>query len=220
MQTKLILGSINLILLAVTVYLYTETHAWPGIVAAALLLVLMVLLLRANLGDKPANVEPVAAPAAAGAQLPLKTISGPDRALLGKFEAHFGGDAIRFLREQDLGRPFPREAARPFHRYQEQWKGPEFQFADRELEERRVRFHNALLDFVGMLTEHTYGEGAVYTMGLKEADPDRSDLFVRDQLNALRRKAAEAYEALVRAGRRRLAGEAASQTAQPWAPSR
>jgi len=217
MQTKIILGSINMVLLAVTVYLYTETHAWPGVVAAALLLLLMVLLLRANFGDRPAAPEPKDAAIPAP---PAALLSGPDRALLGKFEAHFGGEAARFLRDQDMGRPFPREAARPFHRYKEQWKGPEFQFADRELEERRVRFHNALLEFIGMMIEHTYGDGAVYTMGLKEDDPDRSDLVVRDELNALRRKAAEAYDVLVRAGRRRLAGEAASQTAQPWAPSR
>jgi hypothetical protein len=127
-----------------------------------------------------------------------------DRDLFERYATHLGGSVFQFLREQDMGSSFLREQVIPFYVYNDEWKGPQFEFVDQELEESRKVLHGALVAFIYSMLHNTYADGDIVSMGLRDHDTDPKKFEVRDEMNALGHAAADAYENFVRLGRRRI----------------
>ena len=122
-----------------------------------------------------------------------------DEKLMKEFlnELSCNSDPIIYLREHDMGGSFPTEKFfTPLASWTEKWKGEQYRFKKKSLEQKRKAFYDALDSFTWNISDHTYPHHNVPHMSSMEYDdcfnsPEKDE--IRKKLNESRRKAYKAY---------------------------
>lgn len=117
------------------------------------------------------------------------------------------GEALRLLKEQDLGATFPSEGLNILDAVNRSWRDAAHEFIDDEVDSQRNKFLDALSAFLKEIACHA-DEGntrGFLNIGMDDYET-RQDMFdLRDKLNHMATSVYNEQQALVRIGRRRIA---------------